>query len=153
MRAKFYTVSGHSSLSGTLGYVERCMSKRQHPVRSLEGSDGIMKYGPNTEKIAEILKRASEISPEQRTKIRDNWTSSRSFVWYETWTKIMILNKELHPIRHEVWSTVREMRRGETSYAVLVVVRGAVLGLLAQDKISQKDFDILYAPWKEMMES
>lgn len=121
-----------------------------------------MKYGPYSERIEKILTQFVELSPEQVKKMQDAWKSILVSDWDAALSAILITDSDAgwNAIQYEIWTafqyTVKDLN--DTTWeaargAAWEAARGAILALFAQDKISQEHFDVLYGPWKDVMES
>ncbi len=104
------------------------------------------KYGPQTAEIEALVERIKTITLEQ---VR-NLTEAHSPSW----------SREAHDARDTAlskqWATKREsawsMKWESALSTAWMTVWDAILALTVRDLITTEQFDILYAPWKSVME-
>ena len=112
------------------------------------------KYGPNTPEVESLIERIKTITPEQIDKLDAVWGAAWDAVWEAALgaARDAALAEALGGALAEALGAVL----GEALDAALGAARGAAFGaacaLVVRDLISEEDFDLLYGPWKIVME-
>jgi hypothetical protein len=125
--------------------------------------------GPNGEVVAGLIEQCKTLTNKQakhlavRDAVRDAardaacdaawhaaWDAARRAAWDAAWNAAQ--NAARGAARNGVLSGVRNAA-WNAAYAARGAVRDAVLALMVRDLITAEQFDLLYGPWREVMES
>jgi hypothetical protein len=137
---------------------------RQAEEFGLTGSNPTAIYGPNGEDVEAVLEALSGIDTDQAERLADAWAAGDA-------TEREVLERDL----------LRRSRTGKHSYeltsaedavaawlnsqtpedddeaafwaAVAAAARGAVDALILDEELDDADYDLLYGPWAEVMDS
>jgi len=97
-------------------------------------------YGPNTEAIQAIIERLKTMTLDEANALH----KARHAAWSEAWktAKYAALDaaKDWNAAKDSAWN------------AVWNAGRDAILALMVRDEITPEQFDLLYGPWKQVME-
>lgn len=111
-----------------------------------------MKYGPNTEKIEQILTQIAILTPEQAQGLGYAWDDLCVDAWWDLYYEtVWDEGLEWHNVQVAFQTATRGIFWEMASDGVWKATEGVILALFMQDKISQGKFDILYGPWKKVM--
>ena len=126
-----------------------------------------MRYAPNAAEIEALIERVKTLTPEQiefwheqwptdmrkilnaaHDKVRDaGWDITREEMWYKAWPDALKALEDAAPT--EVRNVIKDKMWGVMWSAIY----HAILALVLKDIISQQIFDVLYGPWRSVMES
>ncbi len=109
------------------------------------------RYGPNTARVEALIETIETITPKQIDKLDAAWDAARDAALGAAWDA--------------AWDAARGAALGAAWGAAWDAACGAALGaawgaawdaacaLVVRDLISEEDFDLLYGPWKIVMEA
>ena len=105
-----------------------------------------LKYGPNTAEVQALIDKLRTLTVDQARQLDAAWDSAWSDAWNSVWKA--------------AWFAARETARDGGWYvamsaslsAPMPAVSDAILALLVKDLITPEQFDLLYGPWKQVME-
>ncbi len=108
------------------------------------------RYGPNTARVEALIETIETITPEQGIRLEHAWVSA----WDEAWENAreaaqFAISQETWDA---IWSTSRNASWIAAPGAIWCVIWDAVVALTVRDLISEEDFDLLYRPWRSVME-
>ena len=96
------------------------------------------KYGPNTAGVEALIETIETITPKQIDKLGAAWDAALGAAWDAAWDA--------------AWGAAWDAARGAGLGAARGAAWGAACALVVRDLISEEDFDLLYGPWKIVME-
>ena len=92
------------------------------------------KYGPQTAEIEAVIVKIATLTDEQVQALEAAWYAS----WDDAW------NAALNDALDATWEDALDSSWNAARYAILA--------LLVQDRIAPEQFEVLYDPWKSVME-
>ncbi|MHB1701334.1 MAG: hypothetical protein ACYCSN_14580 [Acidobacteriaceae bacterium] len=100
------------------------------------------KYGPQTPEIEALIAKIRSLTHEQAKALDDAWDDARNDAWYA------VRYDASYAARDAAWYAARDAAWDAPWYTA----RDAILALLVRDLITPEQFDLLYGPWKSVME-
>ena len=101
-----------------------------------------LKYGPNTAEVQALIDKLRTLTVDQARQLDAAWDSAWSDVWSDAWNSVWKAARTAawYAARDVAWDAARE------------AAWDAILALLVKDLITPEQFDLLYGPWKQVME-
>ena len=93
------------------------------------------RYGPNTARVEALIETIETITPKQIDKLDAAWDAARDAAL------------------GAAWDAAWDAARGAALGAAWGAAWDAACALVVRDLISEEDFDLLYGPWKIVMEA
>ena len=104
-------------------------------------------FGPNGEAVMALVEQARTLTPEDATRLDAAWDAARyaarDAAWYAAWYAAG--DAARYAARDAAWYAAWDAARAAAGYAVNALV--------VRDLITTEQFDILYGPWKAVMET
>ena len=108
------------------------------------------RYGPNTAPVEAFLAKVRAMTPEQEVALGAHWVKAWNRpAWNAAW----------HEVLGAVWESTFDPVPPATLFSTdsgLPATRGAITdvfeALMFRDVISKEAFDLLYRPWRSVME-
>ena len=108
------------------------------------------RYGPNTAEVEKLLTKIKEITPTQAETLFVAWVANNAA------DRALAAFEALDATNYEQWIAVRyaamKAMPDDVPLNVWEAIWGATLALVVRERISEEDFDVLYGPWREVME-
>ena len=104
------------------------------------------KYGPQTAEIEAVIAKIATLTDEQVQALEAAWYAA----WDDAWNAALdsaldaIWNASLNDALDATWEGDLDSSWNAARYAILA--------LLVQDRIAPEQFEVLYDPWKSVME-
>lgn len=110
-----------------------------------------MKYGPQTPEIEALIEKVKNLTPEQADRLKEAWNTACGTEW-GAWLRATATSQASFygAALIAIYDAVRgnDVAKGVPLYSA----RAALLALLVKDRISEKNFNILYEPWGSVMD-
>ena len=118
-----------------------------------------MKYGTNTQEIESLIGKVKTLTPEQAEALGAAWDET----WDATWdargaARVAALDAARGAALGATWDATWDAL--DATWDALDAARDpasavydALLALVVKDLISPEEFDVLYRPWREVMEA
>ena len=107
-------------------------------------------YGPNTAEVEAMIEKIKTITPEQAETLFVAWVANNAA------DRALAEFEALDATNYEQWIAVRyaamKAMPDDVPLNVWEAIWGATLALVVRERISEEDFDVLYGPWREVME-
>ena len=109
--------------------------------------------GPNGEQVAALIERCKTLTASEIERLDAAWyaawTAARDAAWYAAWTAA----------RDAAWDAAWDAARGAARIvariaawgAARIAARDAAIALVTRDLLTSEQFDILTAPWREVV--
>lgn len=112
-------------------------------------------YGPNTALLKVVLEEVKSLTKEQNTCLAKSRNQSYETSWIAVRTSAMVSLRKAD--RKEAFvaakKAVREGNSSVTSCMTWEEVDNAVLAVIVKDLIRPEQFDLLYGPWRSVVEN
>ena len=107
------------------------------------------KYGPQTAEIEALIDRIRTLTPNQSEALRVAWVA-RTVMPDASWNRALDASctTALAAARDAAWRDARTAAGAADWNAA----RYAILALVVRDRITPEQFEVLYDPWKSVME-
>ena len=112
------------------------------------------KYGPNTAGVEALIETIETITPKQIDKLGAAWDAALGAAWDAAWDAAWgaAWDAARGAALDAAWGAAWDAARGAGLGAARGAAWGAACALVVRDLISEEDFDLLYGPWKIVME-
>jgi len=112
------------------------------------------RFGPNTEAIEAIIERLKTMTVDEAEALGSAWNSAwnSARVAARDAARDAAWNSARYAAWDSVWDAAWDAARDLVWDAAWDAAWDAILALLVRDKITPEQFDILYGPWKQVME-
>ncbi len=108
-------------------------------------------FGPNGEAVVALVEQARTLTPEDATRLAAAWSVAR----YAAWSVARYAARDA--ARDAAGSAARAAARAAAMAAAMDAARAAAMdaasALVVRDLITTEQFDILYGPWRAVMET
>ena len=108
------------------------------------------KYGPQTAEIEAVIERLKTMTADEIEALAAAWDAARTVAWDAARTAAWYDVR--YDVRDATWGAAWYDVRYDVRDATWGAVRDAILALLVKDLITPEQFDLLYGPWKQVME-
>lgn len=108
-------------------------------------------FGPNGEAVVALIDRAKRLTAAEVRKLRTAGYAARGSAWYAARDAAWYAARDAarHAARHAAWSAA-----GDAAWDAAGDAAGdAARALVVRDLITTEQFDILYGPWRAVMET
>ena len=109
------------------------------------------RYGPNTTEVERLIERIKTITPEQIYDLGAARGAASGAALDAAWDAA--LDAAWGAARDAAWDAAWGAAWGAAWDAAWGAAWGAACALVVRDLISEEDFDLLYGPWKIVMEA
>ena len=106
-------------------------------------------YGPNTAEVEAMIEKIKTITPEQAETLFVAWVANNAA------DRALAAFEALDATNYEQWIAVRYAAMKampDDALDAWDAIWDATLALVVRERISEEDFDVLYGPWREVME-
>lgn len=121
-------------------------------------TDNTQLYGPNGAEVKALIERAKRLTPDEIRQLAAAWIEDDA--WFAAWDAAYTAAED--SVRNTAWAIASDTTRNviwddknarlSGSWHAAMPTTAAALALVVKDLVSQEHFDILYAPWREVIE-